>query len=203
MKLEVIQDVQGRLKKMDAGAAFVKRGVTAILRMADELEGEALIQVLGESTDLALVLRALEQCKRVGLTVEEDPLTVARVRGLRLRDKLLSAEGGTLFADDVAKLLHISRQAVVKRRRKGLLVAVNVGRRGDLYPIWQFGEDGLLPGLKDILGLLAEQSDWARLRFFLSENTALDGKRPLDLLRTGALDPVRRAARLTNEHGSV
>lgn len=203
MKLEVLQDVQGRLQKADPEAAFVRRGVAAILRMADELRGEGLIRALGESTDLALVLRALEQCERVGVAAEQDPLAVARARGLRLRDELLGAEGGTIGADDVGNLLHITRQAVVKRRRRCQLLAVNVGRRGDLYPRWQLVEDGLLIGLTEILELLAEQSDWAKLRFFLSENSALEGKRPLDLLRAGKIEPVRRAARLANEHGSV
>ncbi|MBW2734024.1 MAG: hypothetical protein JRH20_16680 [Deltaproteobacteria bacterium] len=203
MKLEVLQEVRGRLEERGTEAAFVQRGVLAVLRMAEQLTNEELVEVLGESTNLELVLSALERCERVRPVAHQDPLAAARLRGLRLRDTLLDAEGGTLGVDAVARLLRISRQAVAKRRRKGTLLAIKVGRRGDLYPVWQFDldSDGLLAGLEEILKLLAEQSDWAKLRFFLAENVALEGKRPLDLLRAGVMDPVRRAARLTNEHG--
>ena len=124
-------------------------------------------------------------------------------RGAILRDQWLDAEGGTIGVDDVAAQLHLTRQAVDKRRKAGTLLAVDVGRHGYRYPVWQFTDRGVLPGLDEILALLAEHSPIAQMGFFLSGNIALDGRRPLDLLRSAVLEPVRRAARAFGHHTAL
>src|SRR5690606_41693050 len=58
----------------------------------------------------------------------------ARLRGLRMRARLLAAEGGTLSSTEVADLLGITRQAVNKRRKAGRLIGLATGRRGYAYP---------------------------------------------------------------------
>ena len=138
-----------------------------------------------------------------------DPLAMARFRGVIAMRELLSAEGGALAASDVAQLLGISRQAVDKRRKLGQLLAVEVPKRGLLYPAWQFTDAGApLPGLLDVLKVLGSHDAWAQARFFLSGNDWLEGKRPLDVLRVGGVDQVLvdrvlAAARVFGEHGAA
>jgi hypothetical protein len=124
------------------------------------------------------------------------------LRGVAVRKELLNAEGGVWTADQVQEFLRLTRQGVAQRRTRGKLLGVEVGKRGYLYPAWQFTETGVLPGLEEILAILSEGSDLSRMAFFLSGNIALDGKRPLDLLREGKIELVRRAAQLLGEQGA-
>jgi hypothetical protein len=132
------------------------------------------------------------------------PLTVARLRGQVAMRELLNADGGALAASRVAELLGVSRQAVDKRRKAGQLLAVALPKRGLLYPAWQFTETGTtLAGLAEVLAALRRHDAWAQARFFVTGNDRLDGKRPLDGLREGALEPVLVAARAFGEHGAA
>ena len=133
-----------------------------------------------------------------------DPLAMARFRGVIAMRELLGAEGGALSAADVAQLLGISRQAVDKRRKLGQLLALEVPKRGLLYPGWQFTDAGApLPGFLDVLNALGAHDPWAQARFFLSGNDRLGGKRPLDVLRAAGVDRVLAAAGMFGEHGAA
>ena len=134
---------------------------------------------------------------------QQDPLAPARLRGLREREKLLQVEGGTVGVDEAAALLGISRQAVDKRRRAGKLIGLTLGRRGYMYPVWQFSQGGTLPGLEEVLTELRGHDPWMQAIFMLSENTRLSGQAPLHELRHGHVDDVRRAARMLGEHGAA
>jgi hypothetical protein len=135
-----------------------------------------------------------------------DPLAKASFRGVLAMREMLTAEGGTLSAQQVADLRGVTRQAIDKRRRAAQLLAVEVPKRGYLYFAWQLtdtGED--LPGLAEVLEALGEHDPWAQARFFLSGNARLKGKRPLDLLRAGKgeLDRVLLAASSFAQHGAA
>lgn len=184
-------------------AAFLARGIDALTRVAERLDQGELGLAVASSSNEGTLVTALTQPSAVGLFAVADPLTPARLRGLQARDALLAAEGGTLRAEQVGALLHISRQAVDKRRAAGKLLAVEIGRRGYLYPAWQFADEGVLPGLEEILSLLAAHPPLAKLRFFLSGSLRLQGDRPLDRIRGGDLDPVKRAARTFGEQGAT
>lgn len=133
-----------------------------------------------------------------------DPLAMARFRGVIAMRELLHAEGGALSVVDVADLLGITRQAVDKRRHAVQLLAVQVPKRGFLYPAWQFTDAGtVLAGLVEVLKALREHDPWAQARFFLAGNHRLKSKRPLDLLRSGDLEPVLVAASAFGEQGAV
>ena len=139
------------------------------------------------------------------MSVSRDPLARARLRGLIAQRELLEGEGGTLTSSEMAAALGVSRQAIDKRRRAGHLLAFEVAKRGYLYPAWQLTSAGLLlPGLVDVLEALPNDSPWADARFFLSGNLRLrNGRRPLDLLRRGEIEPVVRAAGVFGEHGAA
>jgi hypothetical protein len=178
-------------------------------RLTERLTGAVAAEVVAR---LRVGEDALEgaQPARPGRTrfernVDPDPLAEARERGVRRRDESLRAEGGTLSAEEVARQLAISRQAVNERRAKNKLLAVRLGK-DYLYPAWQFTSEGTLPGLEAVLEALSDAPPWAKFRFFLSGSYRLapDGRaRPLDLLRKGELEPVLRDARTFGEHGAA
>jgi hypothetical protein len=184
-------------------AVFLARSTKALSAIADRLGPSELAEATASPTNAAVLVAGLLQPGTIGLLREQDPLGPALVRGVQRREALLAAEGGVLGVADVAKRLHMSRQAVNKRRGAGQLLAVEVGRRGFLYPGWQLTDTGTLAGLADVLAALGEASPWAALRFFLSGSHRLSGKRPLDLLRAGKLEPVVRAAKAFDDHGAA
>lgn len=136
------------------------------------------------------------------LPVKESPELRVRMRGAIARRELLEQDGGVLSPSHVGALLGISRQAVALRRNAGKLLGVE-GNRGYVYPAWQFEGSVVLKGFVEILDLLRNDDPWTQFLFFLSHDDAVEGKRPIDLLRAGKFDEVRRAARMHGEHGAV
>lgn len=144
---------------------------------------------------LEALLQVLEQPEMLADLTARDPLALARIGGLRAKQQLLTAEGGTCTAEQMAQLLGISRQAVDKRRRKGTLIGVSLGRRGYAYPVWQVGLDGL----DLVLQALGDLGPWGQLTFMLAGNTLLDGETALAVLRRGELNRVLLAADMLGE----
>lgn len=129
----------------------------------------------------------------------QDKLALALARGLEARQQLAEAEGGSLSSDEVARLLGISKTAVLKRLESGRLLAWREERlQAARFPRWQFDQHGqVLAGLETVLEILNrdERLDaWAKVLFFLQTKSSLGEKRPLDLLREGRLEEVRLAA---------
>ena len=123
----------------------------------------------------------------------------ARTRGLLARQELAEAEGGSLSSEAVSSLLGISKTAVLKRLKTGKLLAWREERlQAARFPKWQFDEHGqVLAGLEEVLGTLDSEGRldvWGKVLFFLQERASLNGKRPLDLLRSGNLTPLKLAA---------
>ena len=184
-------------------SAFQQRAVRAVVELGRRL-GESLLQeAVSAPTDYGVLLKALESEATLALLNQEDPLAAAKLRGLRARQELLEKEGGLVGAQEVAEHLGLSRQAVHKRQRAGRLLALERGRHGHGYPIWQLVPGGTLPGLEEVLTALGDAGPWAKLSFFLRPHVALDGDSPLERLRCGDVKPALRAARLRGEHGAL
>jgi hypothetical protein len=174
-------------------------------------QGELLRVVAAVTTDVPD--RDLHRSEGLRLLVERladrflplDALAKARLRGILVMRELLAGDGGALSASDVAKTLGISRQAVDKRRQAGQLLAIEMPKRGWLYPAWQFKKTGtVLEGVPEVLQALAEHDPWAQVRFFVSGNDRLGGKRPVDLLARGQnLDKLLLAAAAFEEQGAA
>ena len=128
---------------------------------------------------------------------------MARLRGIEAKRRILTEDGGILTSETVGEILTISRQAVEKRRKAGRLIGISLGRRGFGYPTWQFSERGTLPHLDEVLDALKQHDAWTKLVFFTSENAATDGRKPLDVLRSGDVEKVVAAARIYGEQGAV
>ena len=122
-------------------------------------------------------------------------LARATVRGLEVRQQLAEAEGGSLSSEETARLLRISKTAVLKRLDAGRLLAWREERlQAARFPHWQFDAHGqVLPGLEEVLAILNQDERldaWGKILFFLQEKTSLADRRPLDLLRAGRLQEV-------------
>ncbi len=183
-------------------AALLTRVLNALAHSTEGVGGRFLSDAAAAPSDYLALLRMLEFPEVLEELSAEDPLAAARLRGLEARVRLLEDEGGTLSADEAAASLRISREAVNQRRRSGKLLALSTGRRGYRYPVWQFGEQGVLTGFGRALAELSVHGQWGRAAFFLGGNELLGGRRPLDLLRRARpedLEAVVAAARARGE----
>ena len=122
----------------------------------------------------------------------------ALARGVPARADAMEAEGGHISADQAARLLSLSKTAVLDRYKKGQLLGWRSQRQSAVcFPVWQFTGGEVLPGLIRVLEILNQASgidDWGRIMFFLNPRRSLAGKRPLDRLRDGDLATVERLA---------
>lgn len=169
------------------------RLLSAVNGLLERMDERALKDAGTGSDDVEALIAALTS--PAGSALGERDL--AQLRGVLINRELLAAEGGTVGPNEVAQLLAMSRQAVAQRvaRNRLLVVAPSGGRQR--FPVWQFAQSGVLPGLEGTLAILAEGEvdPWARLLFFLTEQDDLAGPRPLDALRLGDKGGVARAAR--------
>lgn len=194
---------RGHAPRNSIGDIFLRRGLRALTRLANELSEQSLRAAVTAPTDYAVVVSALGRPEALTEAVRSDPLAEARLRGLTVQRQLLEVEGGPLRVEEVALLLRLSRQAVDKRRRTGRLLGLRAGQRGYAYPSWQFAAHGLLTGLEEVLQDLRSHDPWMRLAFIVTGNAGLDGETPLNALRHGRLAEVRRVARLYGEQGGI
>lgn len=180
---------------------------TRALRAVSQAIVHAPIQALADAasaaTDVEVLVRALQQPDAIEILKSDDRLGPARLRGLQERGRLLAVEGGTLSAPDAARHLHLSRQAVNKRRQQGALVGLNAGRHGYLYPAWQFVRAGTIAGLEALLDGLKGHDPWMQHTFVVSRNARLQGETPLRAIREGKLNEALAAARAFGEHGAA
>ena len=108
----------------------------------------------------------------------------ALARGKIIRKKLMAAEGGAVSVAKAARLLGISKTAVLKRWQTYRLVGWSDGKNMH-FPVWQFRDGKLLPGIKELLQIFRSDEQWRVLMYFLGNRESLKGERPLDLLRRG------------------
>jgi hypothetical protein len=129
---------------------------------------------------------------------KEDKLTQALARGLSVREKMAGEEGGSLSADETARLLGMTKQSVLNLYHAGKVLAWRTEKQGSIrFPAWQFNENRRLPGLEEVLARLNAGhvlDDWGKIGFFLQTHGLLDNRRPLDLLRENRLGLVLKAA---------
>jgi biotin operon repressor len=184
-------------------AAFAARALDAITQLTERTDEGALIDAAGAPTSFSALLQALDNPEALSDVRRIDPLAPARLRGLRVQEWVLSAEGGTLSAAQIGRALGISRQAVDKRRKHGHLIGIDTGRHGYAYPVWQVDSQGTLDGLSDVLAELHDESPWGQATFFLTASDWLDGDTPLAALRRGEIEHVVIAAHAMGEQITV
>lgn len=179
-----------------ARAPFVTRGLRMLATMSTGLSRADLAAAAGAQSDAGTLLAALTNTAMLAAFRTDDPLLEARAQGAAAKQWLIEAEGGLRPGADLAAMLGISRQAVDKRRKAGALIALELGRRGYGYPAWQVHQGRSLPGLSRVISALPDDTPLMRMAFLLGPNSWLDERRPLDLLRSGEVEPVIAAAEL-------
>jgi biotin operon repressor len=182
---------------------FFSRGISALEELERVLPTDLIDKASAAPTNFMVLLEALKARSLATEFAVNEPLTMARVRGVERQQNLVEQSGGTLKGERVAKLLGISRQAVDKRRRQNRLIGLTQGRRGYAYPIWQFHNGKTLSNLEKVLDQLRNHDPWMQLTFFLNANDRLEGSSPLEMLRSGKVEPVLEAATSYGEHGAA
>jgi hypothetical protein len=118
----------------------------------------------------------------------------ALTRGLAAKEALRERAGGFVPTAWVSEHLKISRQAVDKRRKAGKLLAVQAADGTFAYPLCQFTDEGVVPGLEDALAALQVESPWERLSALVNPAPALGGRSVLDVLGTARSEKERAQA---------
>ncbi len=188
--------------KGDEIASLIAVGTKTLVRAVVKLTPPVRRRLLQEGEGANVLLAAAMHSTVLERATAHSPLLPALLRGVKQRQDLLMAEGGCLSGQELAKVLRITRQAVDKQRRRGQLLAVRNGTTWQ-YPAWQIVDGAPLPGLKPVLTALQPHSPWTILAFFLSRNTRLRERRPVDLLRRGKVERVLQAAKAYAEHGAA
>lgn len=194
-KLAAIENTKNRV--------FFTRAINALTELEHVLPTQQIEEASAASTDYLVLLEALATPLVAAQMAAKDPLAAARLRGVEYQLRLLSESGGVLSGEEVAKALGVSRQAVDKRRRRGHLIGLTQGRRGYAYPAWQFEGGRTIANLEKALDAVREHDPWMQLAFFVNPNDHLNGKSPLELLRSEKLEPVLRAAANYGEQGAA
>ena len=158
---------------------------TGMIRRHRDENPTTVARLLSVAFDLSLGARETRANK----------LARATVRGLEVRQRLAEAGGGSLSSEETARVLRISKTAVLKRLEAGRLLAWREERlQAARFPHWQFDAHGqVLAGLEEVLAILNQDERldaWGKILFFLQEKTSLADRRPLDLLREGRLREV-------------
>lgn len=128
----------------------------------------------------------------------EEKLAHAIARGLSVREKMAAEEGGSMSAEEAARLLGMVKQSVLNLYHQGKLLGWRSEKQGAVrFPVWQFRDGGRLPGIEQVLATLSAGGildDWGKVGFFLQQHRLSGKRRPLDLLRENKVDQVLRIA---------
>lgn len=178
-----IADLKGRQK---AGAQNLQ---PTIAKLAEDYSPLEIVRMLTATMSEELASRPKPKSQ----------LALAQLRGTAAREKLKLAEGGSLSAEESGERLGISKQAVLKRFKKGQLLGWRNARQNAVrFPVWQFDGDNVLNGLPEVLAVFAENTpwldDWGKVAFFLNRKASMKERNPLDLLRAGEKQAVLWAA---------
>jgi hypothetical protein len=182
-------------------AAFQRRSLDALNRIATQASTESLARALVAATDVGTLARILSDGEAIGPAISAlDPLTPLIARNAEHRLDLLERCGGTLTAEQAGRLIGISRQAIDKRRRSRTLIGLRQsGSWG--YPRCQFDEarHEVVAGLPRLLEAMPASNPWVVLDFLLAPDQTLNGRTPLAVLRvegwTSDLDRLVRVER--------
>jgi len=181
---------------------WAEKAVSLIVQLMD-LSEEALSDAAGAPDNWHAVFRAMRNADVLEQIQRSDPLARAFLDGLDAKARLIEQNGGVFKTEQVAEYLGITPQAVNKRLALRQLVGLTFRKRGHVFPAWQFTDRGTVRGLEEVLSALAEHDEWMQNVFFISPNTRLAGRRPLELLREGEVPDVLDAAREFGRHGAA
>ncbi len=169
-------------------AAFLTRVIEGLIEIADSSN---LVDITAADSNYEVLLAALQTPEALSLLTKRDPLAKAKLRGLKLKQQIIEAEGECASSEEIAEMLGVTRQAINQRRQRGKLIGLSRGKGKYIYPLWQFTNTGkTLSGLEVVLEKLSEVDPWTQVTFFLNPNLRLENKTPLEMLQMGEVEPV-------------
>lgn len=165
---------------------FLRRSVRLLERLTAAASPEVLESALSAPTDIGGVASLLSDMAAFDIDLSKvDPLAEAMARGAERKQELLRNTGGGLSSTQVAKALGLTRQAVDKRRSRGMLLAVPDGSGNYVYPACQFGRGGVRGGVAEALQAFGIRDPWMQLSVLIEPAPGLGGKTVLQALEHG------------------
>lgn len=131
--------------------------------------------------------------KAEGDAVIED----AFARGKILMANLLQEAGGLVSESQAAHLLGITTQELEAKQPR-----IFMSSDSSSYPRFQFESEKMVDGVVMTLSAIGVDEPGVQLSFFFLRLAELDGIRPVDAIRDGALDAVVLAASHFGRHGA-
>lgn len=182
-------------------SSFLIRYGDFLERLADSAPQESMQAALAATDEVGGLAGVLASVGPIA-PPPRDPLASARARGAAMKAELLERAGGALSAGEVAELMDVTPAAVHARRQRGTLLTVRQANGEFLYPACQFGDDGPLAGLGQVLGAFRVEGAWTRLSVLLAPAPSLQDESPLDALRRGDVAGAVDAVATYGEHGA-
>lgn len=189
--------------------AVLGRTIPLLRRLMEAATAGELKESLTAPTDVGTLSRLLAEAAVQAEVQALDPLAEAFARGAGEKEELLRRAGGAWTADEAAAHLHVTRQAVNKRRKAGTLLAVEAGTNF-LYPRFQFTEAGVLEGLPEVLQAMDTESGWMKLQLLFTHTLRTAPERAdepretvLEAIRRGRTGDALHAARSWGEQGAA
>lgn len=191
---------------VEPGLEQVTERVTrAVADLLLKTEPRDVLDVLGESQDVEVLLGLLEHHRGVSAAIDpSEPTLAERLTTVRIQGELLEAAGGTLSVSEAASLLGIQDESVRQRIRRGTLLGLRF--RGPEYhlPSRQFEGGRVLQGLGDVLKAMPVRDAWTQLGDLIEPLTALGDERSLlDLVREGETAYAVELASRMHETGGL
>lgn len=175
--------------------AFSKRLHEVVDRLSEAADIATMEKVLSMADPLSGMGVAMQRAATAESVAVRDPLASARLRGVDTRRRLMEDAGGLLRLGEAAERLGVTPQAVTGRRTRGTIFAVPAANGEWLYPVCQFGDYDLVPGIDAFLRAFQEDVDpWTRLSVLLAGSSRFGGRSALDLLEEGREDDARSIA---------
>jgi hypothetical protein len=161
---------------LELRSVFRRRVDALVEKLSEQASDESLAAALEAPSDFGGLARLLSDSAALGVSLETvDPLAEAVARGAEIKQELLREAGGGWSSPRVAELLGITRQAVDKRRRAGKLLALQTGQGDHVYPVCQFADGEVLPGLDRFLAAFAGGGPWVRLSVLVASTYGEQG----------------------------
>jgi hypothetical protein len=176
--------------------ALLRRVEQAMRASLRRMTSSELMRAVEAPTPAATMAQIISAAPDVGLP-EESGWTNALARGAARKQEMIQRANGCLSSGQVAELLGISVSAVNQRKNKHrsiLAVPLSGGEWG--FPVRQFAEEGIRPGVAEVVKAAGEMNPWILLSILLEPVAEEGGPTLLDRLddpavREDALNRVR------------
>lgn len=180
----------------------VQRGTETLKSVLGQVDPAGLNKLQASINEVDFLVKAAQLATQNIAQVDptEQKLNQARLRGLERIVELRKAAEPVLETGQVCELLGVSRETIRKKVDRQQLIALPKGS-DRVFPLFQFKEGAVLPGIPQVLEALDTDSVFTTLAFLLSKNPEFADKTAIQLLEAGELEPVLTEASNFLGHG--